>query len=140
MKKYPYCCWVFVLVATCMFCFTTGSFAKIEWTLQQKIDLESKPLDIAVSKDGKTAYILQKDAVQVYSLTAKKVIDTIPVDGDVTQIAISPNGENLFLTSTKDKQVTIIKISEVFDIEIGDSPIIGKKDASVNVVAFLDYQ
>ena len=33
-----------------------------------------------------------------------------------------------------------MQFSQIYDIEIGNSAVIGKKDAKVNLVAFLDYQ
>jgi protein-disulfide isomerase len=38
------------------------------------------------------------------------------------------------------KKISVLSISNVYTIEIGQSPIIGAKDAKVHIVAFLDYQ
>jgi len=120
--------------------FTTGAFAKVEWEILKNIILEDAPRDIAISKDGATAYILCSKGIQIYSVRANKVTGSIPFKDDFSQIAISPDGEKFFLTKTKGKEVSIIQISQAVDIPTGNSQIIGKKDASVTFFAFLDYQ
>ena len=120
--------------------FTPTATAKIEWEVEKTISLEAAPLDMAITKDGATAYILSKGAILVYSIREQKTTDTIPVKGEFVGISIAPDGESLFLTDVKQKQITVIRISEVFDIAVGGSPVIGKAEASVSVVAFLDYQ
>ena len=65
---------------------------------------------------------------------------TIPLKDDFSQIAISPDGVSLFLTKTEGKEISIIQVSQVYDIPVGNSPIIGKAGAPVTLFAFLDYQ
>ena len=115
-------------------------FAKVESKVLKNIPLDETPRDITVSSDGATAYILCDKNVLIYSTQGNKVIDTIPVTGTFSQIALSPDGGKLFLTDTSKKQLSIIQISQVYDIEVGQSPIIGKADVPVSVFAFLDYQ
>lgn len=121
-------------------CLSTSVLAKVEWSVVNRIELEDNPLDIAVSRDGTTAYILCEKGLLIYSTLQNKVTDTIQLTGRFSQIAISPGGENLLLTDTEKKQVSIIRISQIYDIEMGQSPVIGQVDAPVNVFAFLDYQ
>lgn len=130
----------FTLAVIAVLCFTTGAWAKIEWEVLKKIKIEGEPLDIAVSSDAATVYILCSKNIQVYSTRANKITETIQVEGDFSQIAISSDGKKLFLTDTKSKQVSIIGISEVYNIDVGKSPVIGKADAPVSVFAFVDYQ
>ena len=53
---------------------------------------------------------------------------------------LSPDGETLLLTDTKNKQLSVIRVTPIYKIEIGQSPIMGKADAPVSVFAFIDYQ
>ena len=128
------------LAVTFALCLSTSVLAKVEWSVVNRIELEDNPLDIAVSRDGTTAYILCEKGLLIYSILQNKVTDTIQLTGRFSQIAISPGGENLLLTDTEKKQVSIIRISQIYDIEMGQSPVIGQVDAPVNVFAFLDYQ
>lgn len=115
-------------------------FSAVEWEMEDSIVLEDKPIAIVLSRDGSTAYFLCRGKILLYSTKSKKVTDTIPVEGNYSGIALTPNGEKLLLTDTGNKQIAVISISRIYDIKIGKSPIIGKKDAPVNIVAFLDFQ
>lgn len=128
------------LAVTITLCISTSVLAKVEWSIVNRIELEDSPLDVAVSRDGTTAYILCEKSLLIYSILQNKVTDTVQLRGKFSQVAISPGGENLLLTDTEKKQVSIIRVSQIYDIKIGQSPIIGQVDASVNVFAFLDYQ
>jgi DNA-binding beta-propeller fold protein YncE len=131
---------MFLFAVAVSLCLTTGAFAKVEWEILKNITLDDNPRDIAISKDGSTAYILCSKGIQIYSTRANKVTGNIPLKDDFSQIAISPDGVRLFLTKTKEKEISIIQISQVYDIPIGNSPVIGKKGAPVTFFAFLDYQ
>ena len=131
---------MFLFAVAASLCFATGVFAKVEWEILKNITLEDTPKDIAISKDGSKAYILCSKSIQIYSTRANKVTGNIPLEDEFSQIAISPNGEKFFLTKTKGKEVSIIQISQAYDIPIGNSPIIGKKGAPVTFFAFLDFQ
>ena len=140
MKNYLLRQAMFLLAIVATLCFATGVFAKVEWEILKNITLDDNPRDIAITGDGKTAYILCSKSVQIFSTRGNKVTGTIPLKDDFSQIAISPDGEKLFLTKTTGKEISIIQISQVYDIPIGNSPVIGKKGAPVTFFAFLDYQ
>ena len=123
-----------------IFCFAKGTFAKVEWEILKDITLDDTPRDITISSDGSTAYILCNKSIQVYSTNENKVTATIPLKDDFTQIAVSPDGERLFLTKTQGKQLSVIQVSQIYDIAVGTSPVIGNADAPVTIFAFLDYQ
>ena len=130
----------FLIAVTFVACLSTSVLAEIEWSIVDHIALEDSPLDIAVSRDGETVYILCEKNILIYSARQNKVTDTIPLTGKFSQIALAPEEGILLLTDAREKQVSIIQVSQVYDIEIGRSPIIGKTDARVNVFAFVDYQ
>ena len=138
MKNKLFCLVMFCVVI--VLSFASGAFAKVEWEILKNITLDDTPKDIAISKDGSSAYILCTKGIQIYSIRSNKVTGNIPLKDEFSQIAISPDGEKFFLTKTKGKEVSIIQISQAYDIPIGNSPIIGKKGAPVTFFAFLDYQ
>ena len=131
---------IFICAFVLVLCFTTGPSAKVEWEILKDITLTDEPRDIAVAPDGATAFILCGKSVQIYSVRENKVTGNIPLTGDFSQIAVAPSGEQLFLTNAAGKQLSVIQISQVYDIHKGTSPVIGKADAPVTVFAFLDYQ
>ena len=140
MKKQRHHILYLFMAITAALCFATGVSAEVEWSTLKNIDLKEPPLDIAVSRDGQTAYILGAKTIQLYSMTESKVTDTIPVTGSFSRIALSPDGETLLLTDAKNKQLSVIRVTPVYHIEIGLSPVMGKADAPVTIFAFMDYQ
>ena len=140
MNNHHFRYFALIIAVSASLCFSNTLFAGIEWESIGKIPLKEIPLDIAISRDGTTAYILSANGINICSVKKNKVTETIPVKGEFSNIAISPDGENLFITDTKKNQVSIIRISQVYDIPIGKSPVIGKADATVNVFAFMDFQ
>ena len=129
-----------LLLPMLIFCFAEDGFAEIEWNIEGNIALDEKPLDIAISKDGRTTYILGEKKILIYSTWEKKVTDTIPITSNFSQIEVTPDGGKLLLTDKDKNQVSIIQVTPIFDIQVGQSPIIGNKDAKVHVFAFLDFQ
>ena len=140
MKKHLFHPAVFLCALAIVLSATTALYAKVEWEILKNITLTDDPRDIVIASDGATAYILCSKSVQIYSTREKKVTGSIPLTDDFSQIAIAPNGEQLFLTKTAGKQLSVIKVSQVYDIPIGTSPVIGKAGAPVTIYAFLDYQ
>ncbi len=139
MKKLFLYLFPFFIAVPIVFGFSTTACAEIIWHMQEGISLEDKPLSIAVSKDG-TAYILCEKSIAIYSPREKKVTDTIPLTDNFSQIALTPDEGHLLLTDTEKKQVSIIEVSQVYNIEIGQSPVVGKADAPIHIFAFFDYQ
>ncbi len=126
----------FIITITLILCFSTMAWARVEWQELNNVPLEDKPIDMVVSKDGQTTYILSEKKILLYSAQKRQITDTIPLTGNFNQITLLPNGETLVLADTDGKQLTFIKVSQIYDIAIGDSPIIGKADAPVNIFAF----
>ena len=131
---------VFFIALVALLCMTASASAKIEWEFLSDIPVSETPKDIVLNKDGNTIYILGTENIHIYSLREKKITDTIPVKNNFSEIALSPEGDHIFLTSAKNKKVSIIEISEIYDLKIGNSAVIGNRNAKVSVVAFLDYQ
>ena len=122
------------------FCISATAFAKVEWEVLDKISVKCEPEDIAISKDGSTVYILCEDSVKLFSMRENRMTSSIPIKGDFSDMALSPDGKKLLLSEKDKKQISVIQISEIYDIPIGKTPIIGDKNAPVTVFAFIDYQ
>ena len=140
MKKSLFRYTALLLATAALLCFTTSASAKIEWEFLNDISITETPKDIALTKDGGTVYILGTKNIHIFSLQKNKITGTIPINNDFSEIALSPEGSKIFLTSTNNKKISIIEVSEIYDIGIGDSVVLGNRNAKASVVAFLDYQ
>jgi DNA-binding beta-propeller fold protein YncE len=120
--------------------FYTQSFAAVESTVIQTLNLDSPPLDVAVSPDGEKLYILTDNGnILIYSAKGK-LTDTIKVDKDINAIRISRSGDVLFLSSQKSKQVQVVLLDFIQNIDISGSPFKGPDNAPVVIAVFSDFQ
>lgn len=129
-----------VIVLAAMLGGLSPAFATVEWDIVQNISLPATPKDITLSPDGTTAYILGGRTITIYSLAENSIVDTIQLEKQYARIALDAKTERLFLTDTKNSELSVIQISRIYDIPAGDSPVIGQPDAPVTIVAFLDIQ
>jgi len=116
-----------------------GSFANVEWDLENTFQMDQSPLDVAVSADGKHIFILTESGIFVYSKDGK-LEDKIDVGYPVDQMKIGSGGKQLFITSRKNKTVQAITIDFIVDINISGTPYRGRRDAPVVIAVFSDYQ
>jgi DNA-binding beta-propeller fold protein YncE len=120
--------------------FYTQSFAAVESTVIQTLNLDSPPLDVAVSPDGEKLYILTDNGnILIYSAKGK-LTDTLKVDKDINAIRVSRTGDVLFLSSQKSKQVQVILLDFIQNIDISGSPFKGPDNAPVVIAVFSDFQ
>lgn len=140
MKSYLCKLFIVLCALVTLLCIPPDTGAKIEWSILKNITLDDTPRDIALSREGTTAYILCSKSVQVYSMVENKVISVIPLTEEFSQLALSPDDGQLFLTKAAGNQLSVMQISQVYDIPKGTSPVIGKAAAPVTIYAFLDYQ
>ncbi len=114
--------------------------ADFEWKVIRDLDLQTTPLDVAPSADGKWLYILTPGEILVYSFPEAKITDRIPVDKDFDRVVSLPRADALTLSSTAKKAIQIILLEAVYKIDVGGLPFRGPQDALVTVVVFDDYQ
>lgn len=114
--------------------------AEVVWTPISSLDLDSKPLDVVTDAKGKTIFILTPGEVLVYSSDGKEMKGRIPVDQGIERIAVSPKGDQLFLTDEENKKLSIIKVDFVQNIDVTGSPFKGPANAPVTIAVFSDYQ
>ena len=121
---------------------TEPALAKTEWKLEPVVELDEKPIDTALTADGKKAYVLTKKNILIYDLQKSQIIDAIPLEKKYNSISVAPKGDVLVLTrgSIFEKTISKITLYQTFDIPIGTSPIIGPADARVTLTVFSDFQ
>ena len=113
--------------------------AKVDWKSLLHVNLESQPLDVTTSIDGKLIYALTPGEIIVFSVKDKNILDRIPVGTSYNRITFSPD-ETLILTGNNPSSLEIIRVDRVYDIDISNRPFKGSSDARVAIVIFDDYQ
>ena len=70
-RPYSYAIYLVVLI----FCFSSLAWAEVEKTVSKTLKLESKPIDMAVSADGKFTFILAEGGkVLIYDSSGERVL------------------------------------------------------------------
>ena len=135
-RKYMVCLLAFLIVTV----FFTNSLALVEWDIQKILKMEASPLDIAVSKDGKSIFVLTESGDIIIYSSSGKLMDKIDVGNHVDQIKVGPREDLLFLSSRKNKTVEILVMDFIRNIDITGAPFKGPVDAPVVIAVFSDFQ
>ncbi|MFV0436391.1 MAG: thioredoxin domain-containing protein [Desulfopila sp.] len=118
----------------------TGHDDRIDWRIMAQWPLDTVPVDLVHSLDGKLLFILDNQhQVLVYDNQAK-LQGKIPVGEGVSRIDIAPRGEALYLIDSKANNFTSLALSYTYDIDISGSPYKGEANAPVTLVVFTDFE
>lgn len=68
-------------------------------TIDCEIEVGHTPTDLAITKDGKTAFVANRfsNTVSVIDITAKKVVATVPVGREPSGVALGDQDKKLFI-------------------------------------------
>jgi DNA-binding beta-propeller fold protein YncE len=112
----------------------------VEIDLEKTLKPDAVPIDVAVSPDGKSTFVLtDKGTVLIYDEQGD-LKDTINVGPHIDRIEIGPSGERLFAASRQNKTVDIIQLNFIQEINTAGSPIKGEETAPVTIAVFSDYE
>ena len=114
--------------------------ASVEWNVQKTLQLESAPIDVAVSPDGKKIFVLNDlGQILIYS-SAGSFLDKIDVGNQFDHIKVGPGGDHLILNSRKNKSVQVITLDFIQNINVSGSPFKGSEGAPVVIAVFDDFE
>ena len=114
--------------------------ATLEWEIFRTLKLDAPPLDMAISSDAKSIYILtQNGEIQIFDLDGR-LKDKIELGKPVDQIQLGPNGDHLFVTDRQNKVVEIVKLDFIEQITIQGSPFKGPENGPVVIADFSDFE
>ena len=114
--------------------------ATVEWEVLNTLKLEAPPLDVAISPDGKTIFVLTHEGgIHIYEVNGR-LKDKIEVGDKIDQIKLGPKGTQLFATSRQNKTVKVIALDFIKQISIQGSPHKGVADAPVVIADFSDFE
>ena len=129
-----------VLVILLLWAVSSQVSAEVEWHIENTLKTGATPVDVVVSSDGQTVFVLTDDGnVLIYDHDGQ-LKDTIKIGPHVDQIKIGPQGEQLFATSRKNKTVEVIALNFIHKINTSGSPSKGPQDAPVVIAVFSDFQ
>lgn len=114
--------------------------ATVEWELLNTLKLDAPPLDVAISPDGNTVFVLTHEGnIHIYEVNGR-LTGKIEVGEKIDQIKLGPTGTHLFATSRQNKTVKIIELDFIKQISIKGSPYKGIEDAPVVIADFSDFE
>jgi DNA-binding beta-propeller fold protein YncE len=129
-----------ILILLTLLTTATWSPAAVEISLEKTLKPDAVPIDVSVSPDGKSTFVLtDKGNVLVYDEQGD-LKDTIAVGSHIDRIAIDPSGERLFASSRRNKTVEIILLDFISDINTDGSPFAGPAAAPVIITVFSDFE
>jgi DNA-binding beta-propeller fold protein YncE len=129
-----------LLLLIILFATALPARATVEWSIQHTLKTDAIPLDMAISTDGRTLYVLTDDGkILIYDRNGN-LKDTVPVGSHVSQIRIDPRGEQLFAVSRNNKTVEIITLDFIRPINTLGAPFKGPAQAPVVIAVFSDFQ
>ena len=134
--------WITILTSMMVLSAFSGIQAsdKVEWEVHETLKLEAKPIDVAITYNGRKIFVLtDKGEILVYA-SGTTPEATIEVGKHVDQIRLGPRGDTLILSSGKNKTVEVITIDFIQTINISGSPFKGPEDAPVVIAVFDDFQ
>lgn len=104
----------------------------------QNVRLPKAALDVAVTADGSKLFVLLKGGeVQVLS-PAGQLLDQLSVAADAERLAVSPEGDRLYLTVGQEMRV--VEVTSQFELPVLNSPLKGSANAPVTLTVFSDFQ
>ena len=129
------------LVTWALLMFSTApSSATIEWEIIKSLDTSARPLDVAVSADGKSVFVLSEDGVLSIYTSDGALTEKISVGTQAERIAVAPDGERLYVTHRQGKRVDVVQLDYVRDINTSGAPFKGREKAPVTIAVFSDFQ
>jgi len=129
-----------ILIVTVLLTTVIRVHAAVETSLQNTLQIEAVPIDVAVSPDGRSTFVLTDEGnVAVYN-DLGKLNETIKVGSHIDQIEIGPGGERLFATSRQNKTVEIILLDFISNIETKNAVFKGPENAPVTIAVFSEFQ
>ena len=128
------------LVAVLMMTTPFHAQAAVEVSIQQTLQTDAAPIDVVVSGDGRTTFVLTDNGSVLLYDNSGKLTEKIEIGSHIDGIDLGPNGERLYATSRQNKTVEIIELSFIKKINIEGSKFKGPADAPVTIAVFSEFQ
>lgn len=131
---------IFVFGFVLFLMLASAGFAEVEWDIQRTLNLESAPLDVAVSLNGKWIFVLNDGgSIHIYAPNGA-LQEKIDVGSHVDGIRVGPNEDLLILTSKRDKTIQVLALDFITPVNVSGSPFKGAAEAPVVIAVFSDFE
>jgi len=130
----------------CTLLFFSGAWAPfsahgaMEPSSQRTLDVEEGILDVAVSQTGRRIFVLTPEGQVLVLSGAGQREQRIDVGKNVDAIQAGPTDDTLVLTSRADKQIRVLVLDLVRQIDTSGSPFKGPANAPVVIAEFSEFQ
>jgi len=114
--------------------------AALEWEILKSLNTGARPVDVAVSADGKSVFVLTDDGVVSIYTGDGALTEKITVGSQAERIAVAPEGDRLYVTQRQGRRVDVIQLDYVRQINLAGAPFKGSEKAPVTIAVFSDFQ
>jgi DNA-binding beta-propeller fold protein YncE len=114
--------------------------AGVEWEILKSLNTDSRPLDVAVSADGKSVFVLTENGTVFIFGADGTLVDRMSVGPQAGRIAADPEGERLYVTNRQSNRVEVVQIDTLREIRLSGAPFKGREKAPVVIAVFSDFQ
>ena len=129
-----------IVLALGLFLIASPLCAELQKTLSKRQPLGKAPLDMAQSvSDGRLFVLLEGGVVQVFSVDGQPQ-ERLKVDAGAVNLEVSPDGQRLYLGSSKGNELQVFNLSQVQDLPVNNSAVKGAENAPVTITLFDDFQ
>ncbi len=106
----------------------------------RSLNTGARPLDVAVSMDGRSVFVLTEDGMLSVYTPDGALTEKFQLAKDAERIAVAPDGERVYVTARQGKRVDVVQIDFVREINLAGAPSKGPANAPVTIAVFSDFQ
>ncbi len=114
--------------------------AAADWEVVRSLNTGTRPLDVAVSTDGRSVFVLTEDGMLSVYTPDGALTEKFQLAKDAERIAVAPDGERVYVTARQGKRVDVVQIDFVREINLAGAPSKGPANAPVTIAVFSDFQ
>ena len=104
------------------------------------VTTEQAPLDVATSADGRWTFLLLRGGeVQILD-PGGQLQGSFQAGEKASSIASSQRGDLLYVTDWDSKELRIVAVEFVHEIDVSGSPLKGPAEAAVTIAVYSDFQ